>query len=882
MAVLDLGHHHDSVLEGLAVEPVGGQRAGADDGRPGVDVAQVPHGLVRRAGDDPHPPRAVVGRQGQDRHAPVGLEQGPHDRRRGAVGGTEVAPVVDEARSPRAPRPDGAPRPPRATRGSGDRRPVASTTRSAAMSSPLGADPGDDGARPGRPGRRPSQSRHGHATPHGHARRGLGAAGHDRLRPRGAGPSPPSKSSSPGTHPPVSSVGAPAMGSRRRAPAASRALTTRGAAHARASSRKRGWKKCSSRNWLTPRRSHAPRRRRAPGLGAVALEHRDLVSVIGQQHGGGEPRHSPAGDHDASHLPPPFGPRLRQGQLRDVAKLPARFRTSGGDAAAAPSQLRDASGMIGPRRDATSQDGGATMHVPLTIGDFLDRAALVHGGPGGRRRRTGRGGLARVPSPTPRCTTGPGAWRWPSTPWASGTGERVAIVSPNSARFLISFFGVSGFGRVLVPINFRLNADEVAYIVEHSGAVGAAGRPRARRRAGRGVAPRCGCVLDGERRRRALRPVGAGTPVRREWAGGRGRHLLHQLHLGHHGPTQGRAAHPPQLLAQRRQSSDGTRPSPTATRCCTPCPCSTATAGACPTRSRPWAAGTSCCARSTARRSCARVEAEGVTLLCGAPAVVAAILAAAAERRATRPGPVPGRGTVRMVVAGAPPPSKTIERGRDRAGLGVHPDLRADRDRAPAHRQPGPERSGTTSTPPSGLDAVGPRRGPGGGRARHDRRGRRGPGPLQPRLRRLLGPARASRPRPSSGGWFHTGDGGYLDGPYTVISDRKKDVIITGGENVSSIEVEDCLYQHPAVAEVAVIGVPDDKWGETVKALVVPRPGATVTEDELIEFCRARLAHFKARPRSRSATAWPARPPASSRSTSCASPTGRAATAPVN
>ena len=96
------------------------------------------------------------------------------------------------------------------------------------------------------------------------------------------------------------------------------------------------------------------------------------------------------------------------------------------------------------------------------------------------------------------------------------------------------------------------------------------------------------------------------------------------------------------------------------------------------------------------------------------------------------------------------------------------------------------------------------------------------------------------------GGWFHTGDGGYLDGAYLVISDRKKDVIITGGENVSSIEVEDCLYQHEAVAEVAVIGVPDDKWGETIKALVVVRDGSTVTEVELIEHCRGRLAHFKA------------------------------------
>ena len=97
------------------------------------------------------------------------------------------------------------------------------------------------------------------------------------------------------------------------------------------------------------------------------------------------------------------------------------------------------------------------------------------------------------------------------------------------------------------------------------------------------------------------------------------------------------------------------------------------------------------------------------------------------------------------------------------------------------------------------------------------------------------------------GGWFHTGDGGYLDGAYLVISDRKKDVIITGGENVSSIEVEDCLYQHPAVAEVAVIGVPDEKWGETIKALVVRAPRtATVSEAELIAHCRERLAHFKA------------------------------------
>ena len=96
-------------------------------------------------------------------------------------------------------------------------------------------------------------------------------------------------------------------------------------------------------------------------------------------------------------------------------------------------------------------------------------------------------------------------------------------------------------------------------------------------------------------------------------------------------------------------------------------------------------------------------------------------------------------------------------------------------------------------------------------------------------------------------GFFHTGDGGTLDpdGHYLTISDRKKDVIISGGENVSSIEVEDVLFSHPAVAEVAVIGVPDEKWGETVKALVVCAPGAEASERELVEHCRERLAHYK-------------------------------------
>ena len=78
-----------------------------------------------------------------------------------------------------------------------------------------------------------------------------------------------------------------------------------------------------------------------------------------------------------------------------------------------------------------------------------------------------------------------------------------------------------------------------------------------------------------------------------------------------------------------------------------------------------------------------------------------------------------------------------------------------------------------------------------------------------------------------------------------TLSDRKKDVIISGGENVSSIEVEDCIFSHPAIEEVCVIGVPHEKWGETVKALVVAREGAESTEQDIIDHCRETMAHYK-------------------------------------
>jgi long-chain acyl-CoA synthetase len=96
------------------------------------------------------------------------------------------------------------------------------------------------------------------------------------------------------------------------------------------------------------------------------------------------------------------------------------------------------------------------------------------------------------------------------------------------------------------------------------------------------------------------------------------------------------------------------------------------------------------------------------------------------------------------------------------------------------------------------------------------------------------------------GGWLHTGDLGRMDeNGYIYIVDRKKDMIISGGENIYSREVEEILYTHPAVQEVAVVGVPDEKWGESVKAVIVLRKGMKATEDEIIDFCKERLASYK-------------------------------------
>jgi acyl-CoA synthetase (AMP-forming)/AMP-acid ligase II len=226
--------------------------------------------------------------------------------------------------------------------------------------------------------------------------------------------------------------------------------------------------------------------------------------------------------------------------------------------------------------------------------------------------------------------------------------------------------------------------------------------------------------------------------------------------------------------------------------------------------------------------------------MCGAPAVWNAVLDAAAHWD----GEIPGRDRVRIVVAGAPPPSRTIARIEAELGWEFNqiygltetaPLVTVNRSREEFDALEPEERARKLSR--AGVPALGTRM------ATSDS------GEVLVESNTVLAGYWQNPDATAEaldGGWFHTGDGGSIDeGGYLTISDRKKDVIITGGENVSSIEVEDAVFSHPAVAEVAVIGIPDDKWGELVTALVVRAEGHDVTAEEIIAHCRGKIAGYK-------------------------------------
>lgn len=474
------------------------------------------------------------------------------------------------------------------------------------------------------------------------------------------------------------------------------------------------------------------------------------------------------------------------------------------------------------------------MQVPMTVNDFIDRARTVYGE---------RVGVVDEPSqpaaPLPDLT-----YREVAALAARqaarldelgiGDGERVAIVSHNAARMLVSFFGVCGSGRVLVPVNFRLRPDEVRYIVEHSGARVLLVDPEvdeslasvtAEHRFVLGdddaiYAPEGAEPQPWEKDENATatinytsgttaRPKGVQITHRNIWTNA----LTFALHAG----VSDRDVYL-HTLPMFHANGWGM-------------PFATTGLGVTQVVLRKVDGG----------EILRRVEQHGVTFMCAAPAVVNAVLEAAQSWE----GEIPGRDRVRIIVAGAPPPTKTVARVEAELGwefvqiyglTETSPLLTINRSRAEWDDLSTEERAEKLVR--AGAPALGVTLS------------------LSPDNEVL---ARSNvvlegywdQPEASEaaleGGWFHTGDGGTIgDDGYLTISDRKKDVIITGGENVSSIEVEDVIFSHPAVTEVAVIGVPDEKWGETIKALVVLSPGAEVSEAELIAWCKERAAGYKA------------------------------------
>ncbi len=471
------------------------------------------------------------------------------------------------------------------------------------------------------------------------------------------------------------------------------------------------------------------------------------------------------------------------------------------------------------------------MFVPLTIRDHLQRAELVY------RDRVGIiDEPTQVASPLPNLTYGEFAAR--AKAMARGfenlgvpLGGRVAIVSHNAARMLTFLFGTAGWGRIGVPINFRLNREEIKYILEHSGARVLLIDPELQDELGDldvdhlfvlGADTDETLFAEGEPTEwefdedatatinytsgTTARPKGVEMTHRMLWVNAATfgwqatvtdrdvyLHTLPMFHCNGWGmPFALTAMGVPQVVLRKIDGAEILR----------------------------------------------RVEKHGVTVMCAAPAIVAAILDAAAQWK----GPIPGAGSTRVIVAGAPPPTSTIERVETELGwefiqiyglTETSPLLTMSRcppewdDLDVSERA---RRLGRAGAPALGVSMM----------VTDD-------GEICARSNVVL-KGYWDQPEASAealrDGWFHTGDGGYIDDEnFLTIADRKKDVIISAGENISSIEVEDALFSHPAVTEVAVIGVPDEKWGETVKALVVVN--TDVSEQQLIDFCRDKLAHFK-------------------------------------
>ncbi|HET6266365.1 MAG TPA: long-chain-fatty-acid--CoA ligase [Acidobacteriota bacterium] len=448
--------------------------------------------------------------------------------------------------------------------------------------------------------------------------------------------------------------------------------------------------------------------------------------------------------------------------------------------------------------------------------------------------------------------------RWSSALQRFGIrkGDRVAIIAPNTHAMLESFYAVPQLGAVLVPINCRLIADDFAYLIQHSGA--------------RIVCADCDFLdsidsirdqIPGVEKFVALENPRDGWLDYEKTLGTSSRRFRHpriqEKNLLTINYTSGTTSRPKGVMITHRNAymnSIGTLVHchmSAADRYLWTLPMFHANGW-----TFVWTVtsvgGTHVCLRHVNPQNISEaIRKEGVTMFSAAPTVVIGIANAPAEMRAGLP-----RG-IRVLTAGAPPAATTIERMESELGWEItqfygltetspfitvcekRPE-HVDHDikqRAVIKARQGVEL--VTSGELTVLDETGKE-------VPHDGETMgeivvRGNVVMDGYFNDPEASAHAMR-----GGWFHSGDGAVIhpDG-YVEIRDRIKDVIISGGENISSIEVEGVLLRHPAVHEVAVVGVAHEKWGESPHAFVVLKPGAVATEQELLEFGRAHMAHFK-------------------------------------
>ncbi len=439
-------------------------------------------------------------------------------------------------------------------------------------------------------------------------------------------------------------------------------------------------------------------------------------------------------------------------------------------------------------------------------------------------------------------------------------GDRVAVLAPNSAEALEAHYGVPQIGAVLVAINVRLSPGEVTTILRHSGARVLLADPSleeqvaaARREADLSVLVWTG---EGGGRDPAWGEIGyerflaTGAPDPFAPAvDDEDQTLLINYTIGTTGQPKGvmythRGAY---LNALGEVLESGLQPESVYLWTLPMFHCN----GWCYT----WAV-TAAGARHVVipkvepERVFALVEEEQVTHLCGAPTVLVMLQSALPTPDYRFPRPL------RTVTAGAPPPPSVI--GRMEAlgaeithvyGLtetyGPHTVCKWKEEwngqtaeqRAALKARQG---VGYVTSPEVRVVDEELRDVPADGETMGEIV-MRGNNVMKGYFRDAETTATAFR-----GGWFHSGDLGVMhpDG-YVELRDRKKDVIISGGENISTVEVEKVLFFHPAVLEAAVIGIPDEKWGEVPKAFVTLRPGREASEEELIGYCREHLAHFK-------------------------------------